>query len=558
MMPNAPASASPPPTSQQSPVPSPRRFLPRIGSPAYHVMLACVAILILGPLGGISAAFMNFSIGFFIGGQVLAGILGSTVTLPYGPEGKHGANYMQTMAASVAGLCGMAVLVQAMVWLGLPEPPTWKLVLYLMSIGMFGAGVGMLYTPLLVDRMQLPYPSGFAVANILRALTDKKLLRRSVAKLGSGMLAGFAGGVASLKIASVEATALSMGTIGAGSGDDGLFSDPVPQKHPLAGSERDLPQDRIHHLARHHSRRGHPRHRGNPGSSRAPVPATRNTTSQDCGRLETRQRGATGFVGGFLGSDHGAGWQPGPAPASVFPGGGGWPFVFVHAGERYFAGHLGLEPAVQRICDDGFRSGRRRPAQPAGGFIERRHRLCRLQRWRGHAAGPLDGLAAVHQPHGAISLPGDWHCVGRPAYSGSGETFHERLPGATGGPIRRREGRGRRKMAVGHDAEVGRGAAGNNQSQTASDDGAMAGRQYRLIHRNHAQTDQKEAGLQAARGELARLAHGRFCTRRHLAGQPLRVILRWICGIQCGALVGGRRDRCVPMRDRASPVGLTR
>src|SRR5215831_9676854 len=164
-----------------------RRFLPKIGSPAYHVMLSLVAIFILGPLGGISAAFMNFSIGFFIGGQVLAGILGSTVTLPYGPEGKHGANYMQTMAASVAGLCGMAVLIQAMVWLGLPEPPTWKMVLYLISIGMFETGIKMLFTPLLVDRMQLTYPSGFAVANIIRALTDKNLLKRSIAKLGGGM-----------------------------------------------------------------------------------------------------------------------------------------------------------------------------------------------------------------------------------------------------------------------------------------------------------------------------------------------------------------------------------
>src|SRR5690242_16422371 len=136
-----------------------KRFLPRIGSPGYHLLLSVVAILILGPLGGISAAFMNFSIGFFIGGQVLAGILGSTVTLPYGPEGKHGANYMQTMAASVAGLCGMGVLIQAMVWLGLPEPPAWKMVLYMGSIGMFGAVVGMLFTPLLVDRMQLTYPS---------------------------------------------------------------------------------------------------------------------------------------------------------------------------------------------------------------------------------------------------------------------------------------------------------------------------------------------------------------------------------------------------------------
>src|ERR1051325_3259013 len=165
-------SGAPGPGSSQ--VNRPRKgFLPRIGSPAYHIMLTCVAIFILGPLGGVSAAFMNFSIGFFIGGQVLAGILGSTVTLPYGPEGKHGANYMQTMAASVAGMSAMAPLVQAMVWMGLPQPPVWQLILYFMSIGMFGVGVGMLYTPILVDKMQLTFPSGFAVATILRALTDK-------------------------------------------------------------------------------------------------------------------------------------------------------------------------------------------------------------------------------------------------------------------------------------------------------------------------------------------------------------------------------------------------
>src|SRR5712691_1863585 len=216
MMPNAPASASPPSTSQKPPVRSPRRFLPRIGSPAYHVMLTCVAILILGPLGGISAAFMNFSIGFFVGGQVLAGILGSTVTYGYGPEGKHGANFMQTCAASVAGLSSMAVIVQAMVWLGLPEPPAWHIVLYIGCIGMFGAGVGMLFTPILVDRLRLPYPSGLAVANILRALTDKRLLKRSVATLGGGTAAGLAFGVASLKIAAMEAIGLSTSTIGAG------------------------------------------------------------------------------------------------------------------------------------------------------------------------------------------------------------------------------------------------------------------------------------------------------------------------------------------------------
>jgi uncharacterized oligopeptide transporter (OPT) family protein len=193
-----------------------RRYLPRIGSPGYHAMLAAVALLILGPLGGISAAFMNFSIGFFIGGQVLAGILGSTVTLPYGPEGKHGANYLQTMSASVAGMCGMGVLMQAMVWLGLPEPPVWELVLYFLCIGMFGVGVGMLYTPIVVDRMRLAFPSGFAVANILRALTDKDLLKKSVLKLGGGMLGGYVGGLCSIKILAIEAIGLSTSTFGAG------------------------------------------------------------------------------------------------------------------------------------------------------------------------------------------------------------------------------------------------------------------------------------------------------------------------------------------------------
>ena len=165
-------------------------FLPPINSPSYHVLLGVVAILVLGPLAGITAAYMNFSLGFFVGGQVLAGILGSVVTLGYGPEGRHGANYMQTMAASVASMAAMGVLVQSMVWLGLAEPPAWQLILYFLCVGMLGVGLGMLYTPIVVDRLQLTFPSGMAVANILRALTDLGLLRRSVATLGGGMAAG--------------------------------------------------------------------------------------------------------------------------------------------------------------------------------------------------------------------------------------------------------------------------------------------------------------------------------------------------------------------------------
>ena len=150
-------------------------------------------MLLLGPLGGVTSAYMFFTLGFAVGGQVLAGILGSAVTFGYGPEGKHGGNYIQTLAASVASMAGMCVLIQAMVWLGMPMPATWKLMLYFGCIGMFGIGVGMLYTPILVDRLQLEYPSGHAVANILRALTDPRLFKRSIGRLGGGTRRRIAG-----------------------------------------------------------------------------------------------------------------------------------------------------------------------------------------------------------------------------------------------------------------------------------------------------------------------------------------------------------------------------
>ncbi len=192
------------------------RWLPALGSWKYHLLLGAIAIFILGPLGGVTATYMNFSIGFFVGGQVLAGILGSAVTFGYGAEGKHGANYMQTLAASVASMAAMAVLIQAMVWLGFDMPPAWKLILYYLCIGMFGVGVGMLYTPLLVDKMRLTYPSGLAVANILRALTDKLLLRVSIVKLGIGTLIGGIGGIVMTYVTPLQFLDFSGSTFGAG------------------------------------------------------------------------------------------------------------------------------------------------------------------------------------------------------------------------------------------------------------------------------------------------------------------------------------------------------
>ena len=63
------------------------RWLPAPNTWKYHTLLLALGILVLGPLGGLTASYMNFSIGFFVGGQVLAGLLGSSVTFGYGADG---------------------------------------------------------------------------------------------------------------------------------------------------------------------------------------------------------------------------------------------------------------------------------------------------------------------------------------------------------------------------------------------------------------------------------------------------------------------------------------
>lgn len=203
-------------TTETESVPPKARFLPAVGSVRYHLMLSAIAIFVLGPLGGIAATYMNLSLGFFVGGQVLAGILGSAVTYGYGAEGRHGANYMQTMAASVASMSAMGVLIQAMVWLGMDLPPAWQMMVFFGCVGMLGVGIGMLYTPILVDRLDLTYPSGLAVANILRALTDKALLKRSIGQLGSGTSVGIGGAYLAEHIAFFGSIGMSVSTLGAG------------------------------------------------------------------------------------------------------------------------------------------------------------------------------------------------------------------------------------------------------------------------------------------------------------------------------------------------------
>src|SRR5919201_3401180 len=98
-------------------------FLPPLESRGYYVLVGAAGMFVLGPIAGIAAAYMNFSIGFFLSCQVLAGILGSAVTFGYRANGKHGANYIQTTAASIGGMAGLAGVIPNQILLRGAPPP---------------------------------------------------------------------------------------------------------------------------------------------------------------------------------------------------------------------------------------------------------------------------------------------------------------------------------------------------------------------------------------------------------------------------------------------------
>lgn len=149
-----------------------------------------VGLLVLGPLAAVSAAYMNFKLGFFLGGSILSGVLGSAVAIWFGRDGRHGANYIQTLASAMGSMGGMVTIFQAAHWLGLEQPAPVPMLLFLAVAGLFGVGIGGMLTPLLVDDWKLEFPSGKAVADMLAALSDRSLLRRSLATLGGGGLFG--------------------------------------------------------------------------------------------------------------------------------------------------------------------------------------------------------------------------------------------------------------------------------------------------------------------------------------------------------------------------------
>ena len=153
-------------------------------------------LFVCAPLVAVAANYMAYKIGFFIGGSALAAIIASGFAFAMYPDrlqGAHAANMGQTAASACGTLSGLiAVMLQAFYWIGAGDDfNLWGMIVFTLASAMLGIGIGMLQTPLLVDRMALKYPTGFSVYKILRSLMDPEQLRRAFKWLFGGIAGGF-------------------------------------------------------------------------------------------------------------------------------------------------------------------------------------------------------------------------------------------------------------------------------------------------------------------------------------------------------------------------------
>jgi uncharacterized oligopeptide transporter (OPT) family protein len=99
----------------------------------------------------------------------------------------HDNNLAQTTSAAIAAMpatMGLLAAVPALGMLGKP-PSTLTLVLSALSFGMLGIASALLLAPRLIDRDKLPFPTGVATAELIRAMhTDRQHVRERAMYFG--------------------------------------------------------------------------------------------------------------------------------------------------------------------------------------------------------------------------------------------------------------------------------------------------------------------------------------------------------------------------------------
>jgi uncharacterized oligopeptide transporter (OPT) family protein len=140
--------------------------------------------------------YMGLKTGFVESGQLTASILGffllSSSTRASGrPFSIWENNIAQTTAASMAAMPGAAGLLgslPALVLLGF-HYSAWGLAAWGLVLGLLGLGIGLMLKRKLLDDEALPFPTGIATAELIRAMhaSGQKALRRSRSLLMVGL-----------------------------------------------------------------------------------------------------------------------------------------------------------------------------------------------------------------------------------------------------------------------------------------------------------------------------------------------------------------------------------
>ena len=146
----------------------------------------------------------------------MAGVLGSSLAALYKHKVTHLANYIQTMASASGSIAGLVVIQQANYWITGEFISKEVFFLFLIFASMYGSHLGSIFTPVLIDKWQLKYPSGFAVAALIEELISPEKLKKSIKKLSLSFASSFCFPLLGISSKTLLFSTISIATIGAG------------------------------------------------------------------------------------------------------------------------------------------------------------------------------------------------------------------------------------------------------------------------------------------------------------------------------------------------------
>jgi uncharacterized oligopeptide transporter (OPT) family protein len=135
----------------------------------------------IGGAVGVGNVYLGLKVGFWEPGAILATILGFTFLSLRGAASARETNVIQALATAVAtvpSVMGLFGAIPALEQLGRPVGPA-ALLAFALTLGLLGVLLAVVLRGAFVEREALPFPTGRAVATLIRSLSDQAKLARA-------------------------------------------------------------------------------------------------------------------------------------------------------------------------------------------------------------------------------------------------------------------------------------------------------------------------------------------------------------------------------------------